>query len=348
MDDLEKLPTKKKKFTEYQQDYNLSSKSFVHIIGTNVSLFVCMMLPFLLIGFIWTDFGAPQFSFKLVSEGIVTVALLVIGETMMMQIGASGGKLDKDYINTKKSFEDTFNKVGDIGTMLLPMFCAWQVDVEMEQAVGARLRYLHMTKEEWEKVKDLPKKTLLRKYGGKKTHIILELKTIEPVELNESVLLFNNNDPFARGGVPISGEEYIYNKSHSPTLLLSAIFAGLLTVSFAISLTSDISFARVLYTLFKLVILLFRMAKGYEIGAKAYNTVEVKQLTARNYYLKSYTKFVTDKVYLKLGDKYGDASRLMPDDETKEETVATEETTPESPDAVDVSTKEPETNEAHS
>jgi hypothetical protein len=84
MDDLEKLPTKKKKFTEYQQDYNLSSKSFVHIIGTNVSLFVCMMLPFLLIGFIWTDFGAPQFSFKLVSEGIVTVALLVIGETMMM------------------------------------------------------------------------------------------------------------------------------------------------------------------------------------------------------------------------------------------------------------------------
>lgn len=330
--DLEKLPERRKKFSEYQQDYNLSSKTIVHIIGANISLFICMLLPVMLIAFIWTDFGAPKFDLKLVSEGIVTVALLVIGETMMMQVGATGGKLDKEYLAAKKSFEETYARASDLGTMLLPTFCAWQIDVEMEQAVSARLRYLHMTKEDWEKVKDLPKKTLLRKYGAKKTHIILELKTIEPVELNESVLLFNNSDPFARGGVPISGEEYIYKKAHSPALVLTAIFAGLVTVSVAISLTSDISFARVLYTAFKLVILLFRMAKGYETGSKAYNTVEVKQISARDYYLKSYIKFVTNKIYLKLGNKYGEISHIISEDveETVEEAA------------------QPETNEAHS
>ena len=83
MDDLEKLPDKKKKLTDYQQDYNLTSKNFIHILGANISLFVCMLLPFLLIGFIWTDVGAPKFTFKLISEGLVTVALFIIGQTLM-------------------------------------------------------------------------------------------------------------------------------------------------------------------------------------------------------------------------------------------------------------------------
>ena len=315
MSELEKLPNKKKKFTEYQEDYNLSSKTFVHIIGTNISLFICMFLPILLIGFIWMDFGTPKFDFKLVSEGIVTVALFVIGEVMMMRIGSSGGKLDQDYIKSKNEFETIFTSVNDVGTMLMPVFCAWQIDVEMKQAIAARLRYLHMTQEQWEAVKDLPKRTLIRKYGMKKTKIILGLKKLEPVELNEAILLFNSSDPFARGGVPISGEEYIYKKTHSPGMVLSAVFAGLLTVSVAISFTSDISFARVLYTAFKLVILLSRMAEGYNIGAKAYNTVEVKQLSARNYYLRGYVKFVNDKIYLKLGNKYGEIDHFAPDAE---------------------------------
>lgn len=316
MNDLEKLPERKKKFTEYQQDYNLSSKTIVHIIGTNLSLFVCMLLPVLLIGFIWTDVGLPKFDLKLVSEGILTVALIVIGETMMMQIGSAGGKLDKEYIESKKNLDEVKKKVSDVGTLLLPCFCAWQIDTEYENAVAARLRYLHMTKEDWEKVKDLPKRKLLRKYGSKKTRIILELKTIEPMELNEFALLFNNHDAFARGGVPISGEEFIYNKSHSLTFILSAAFAGLLTVSVAISLTSDLSFSRVLYTAVKLVVLLFRMAQGYSIGAKAYNTVEVKQISTRVHYLTTYLKFVEDKIYKKIGDKYGVVETLTPEDTT--------------------------------
>ena len=68
--------------------------------------------------------------------------------------------------------------------------------------------------------------------------------------------------------------------------------------------------------------LLFRMAKGFDRGARAYNTIEVRQLKAKTNYLKMYEKFMTEKMYLHLGDKYGDTSYA-------EETTAVDETSSE-------------------
>lgn len=315
MSDLETIPTKKK-WSDYQKDYNISSKAFVHILGTNISLFVCLMIPVLLIGFIWTDFGMPTVDVRFVTEGIITVTLFVIGELMMMRVGASGGKLDTEYVNAKTDFDSLVKSAQDIGTMFLAVFCEWQIDVEMEQAMAIRLRYLHLTPKVWEEVKDLPYKELRKKYGRKRAKKIIELKQLEPVELNDAILLYNGNDVFARGGVPISGEEFIYKKSHSAGLIVSSIFTGLLSVSIALTLTSDITFARVMYTACKLIVLLFRMAQGYNTGAKAYNTVEVKQLQSKNNYLRQYIRFVKDKIYLKFGDKYGDISYFVEDTPT--------------------------------
>ena len=325
MSDLETMQPKKK-WTDYQKDYNISSKAFVHIVGTNISLFVCLMIPVLLIGFIWTDFGTPKIDIKFITEGIITVTLFVIGELMMMRVGASGGKLDTEYVNSKTDFDSLVKSVQEIGTMFMAVFCEWQIDVEMKQAIAIRLRYLHMTQKEWEEVKDLPRKTLLKKYGVKKTKKIINLRQLEPVELNDAILLYNGNDVFARGGVPISGEEYIQKKSHSASLILSSIFTGLLSVSIALTLTSDITFARVMYTACKLIVLLFRMAQGYNTGAKAYNTVEVKQLQSKNNYLRQYIRFVKDKIYLKFGDKYGDISYFVEETPTVDVKTPTEDT----------------------
>ena len=82
-------------------------------------------------------------------------------------------------------------------------------------------------------------------------------------------------------------------------------------------MTTDVTMARVIYTVFKLTMLLFRMAKGYDRGAKAYNTIEVRQLKAKINYLKQYIKFVKDKIYLKLGDKYGDISQFVPEEKNE-------------------------------
>ena len=325
MSELEKMP-EKKKWTDIQKDYNISSKAFVHIIGTNISLLVCLMLPVLLIGFIWTEFGALKIDVKFISDGIITVALFIIGELMMMRVGSSGGKLDSEYKEAKTEYDKLVKEVNNLGTMFLSVFCEWQIDIEMKQAIAVRLRYLHLKRADWDGTKDLSYRQLKEKYGRKRAKKISKLNRIEPVELNDAILLFNGNDVFARGGVPISGEEYISKKSHSVGMVLSSIFTALLSVSVVLTLTSDISFARVMYTAVKLVILLFRMAQGYDIGAKAYNTIEVKRLAAKNNYLRQYIRFVNEKTYLKLGDEYGDISCFIEDEPKAEEPIAVEAT----------------------
>ena len=306
MAEFEKIPDPKDKVSEFQRKYNSVSKSTARLIGTNAALFVCLLLPILLIGFIWMDFGVPSFGIKYISEGVVTVALFTIGELMMMRLGTDGGKLDGDYLDAKNEFKALLDEVNSIGTILLSLFCDWQIDIEMDHAILSRLRSLKLTRADWERVKDAPNRELRKKYGRRKARAIVTLRKLSPIDLNESILLFDGAaDGFARGGVPISGDEFLHKKTHSINAILSAIFMGLLTLSVAMTLTSDVSWARVLYTVFKVMLLVYRMAVGYNLGAKAYNSVEVRQLQAKSNYLRQYLRFMKEKTYLNLEDKYG-------------------------------------------
>lgn len=306
MADLERIPDKKDKLTDFQGKYNSSSKSIVHHLGTNIALYICCLIPLALIGFIWTDFGMPVVGLKFISEGIVTVALFIIGEVMMMSIGSNGGKLDPEYINARNEFKSLLGEVEKVGTLLLGVFCEWQIDVELDQAITARCRPLHITRAQWDGLKDKSFSDLKKKYGRNKARRIIALTRLEPVEINEALLLYDNTDDLTRGGVPISGAGYLRSKMRSPEMVLGCIFAGLLTISVAIAMTQDVSMARVIYTLFKLIILFYRMASGYAMGAKAFNTIEVRQIRAKCNYLRQYIMFVEDKIYINLEkEKYG-------------------------------------------
>ena len=344
MNELQKIdetPHKKPNLTDFQKKYNLTSKHIVHILGTNMALFICILLPIFLIGFVWTDFGVPEFGIKFLSDGIITVALFVIGELMMMRVGADGGKLDAEYVAARSEFKSLVTKASEVGTMLMSVFCEWQIDVELNHAITSRLRPLRMTRSEWEQIKDMPFAELEKKYGTRKAKKLAALNQLEPVELNESILLYDNSNNLARGGVPMSGEVYLRKKTHSIEMILSSIFTGLLTVSVAITLTSDISFARLMYTVFKLIALIYRMAVGYELGAKAYNTIEVRQLQVKCNYLRQYCRFITDKTYVKLGDKYGDISYYI--DDTPEPEAPSEEPVEEpAEEPAEAPTEEPE------
>lgn len=318
MSELERISDSKKQFSDFQKKYNITSKTLVHILGTNMALFICMLLPLFLIGFVWTDFGTPELSVKFVSDGIVTVALFVIGEMLMMRVGADGGKMDTEYINAKSDFKSMVKEVYSAGTMFMSVFCEWQIDVELEQAIADRLRSLRFNRKDWESLKEMSYDELKGRYGKDKAKKIMEVKNLEPIELNEAILIYDEGHALARGGVPLSGEGYLKKKSRSWQMLGSCIFTGLLTISVAMTLTSDISFARLMYTIFKLIVLLYRMAIGYGLGAKAYNTVEVRQLNVKSNYLRTYVRFVKEKVYTKFGDKYGDISYLIDDTTTND------------------------------
>jgi hypothetical protein len=116
---------------------------------------------------------------------------------------------------------------------------------------------------------------------------------MKPIELSEAILLYEGGRA-ARGGIPLSAEEYLASRSHFLKTIVACIFTGLLTVTVVVTLTTDITLARVIYTVFKLVMLLFRMAKGYDRGARAYNTVAVRQYRARCHYLRGYVKMRTE------------------------------------------------------
>jgi hypothetical protein len=328
MSELERIPEKKDRVVDFQTKYNTVTKSLAQILGKNIALYVCVLLPILLIGFIWTDFGAPELGLKYVSDGIITILLVVIGEIMMSTVGADGGKLDPEYITAKKMYADLVSKVNEAGTMFLSVFCEWQIDTELNQALTARLRVNRLTRADWDKIKEMPYKELKQKYGKKRAKKLIALHRLEPVELNEAILLFDNeDDSLSRGGVPISGDGYINKKTHSFSMFFTSAFACLLTVSVAITLTSDITFARVVSTAVKIIVLLFRMARGYQMGAKAYNTVEVHQLNAKSNYLRLYLRFIEEKTYLKLGDKYGDIECYITDTTTETPTETSETAT---------------------
>ena len=307
MADLEKIEMHLDRTEDFQKRYNVRSKGLAVIIGKNLTLFLCMLVPFLLIGFIWTEFGPVEIGPKLLSDGILTVSLFVVGEVMMTKLGAEGGKLDAEYIGAKNDYDAIVVQVGEVGTLLLGVFCNWQIDLEMEQAVRFRLHALRMTEATWNEIKDLPAEELARRYGKAKARKLIEIRTLKPIELNEAILLYDGAAT-GRGGVPVSAEEYLKSRAHFIKTLIACIFTGLLTVTVAVTLTQDITFARVIYTVFKLVMLIFRMAKGYDRGARAYNTVDVKQYRARSNYLRAYIRFVEDKIYLKLGDQYGNVN----------------------------------------
>lgn len=310
MDELERIEEAADKVTDFQKKYNVNQKRISYIIGKNLTLFVCMLVPLLLIGFVWTDFGAVVFSTKMIADGALTVALFVVGEIMMTRLGADGGKMDNDYITAKSAFEAAVTKVSEMGSMLLGVFCDWQIDVEMEQAIHFRLKMLRMTPKMWDDVKNLRPDELESRFGKKRAKKMIEILNLQPIELNEAILLYNG-EYTARGGIPESGDAYIRKKRHIIGTVIACLFTGLLTVSVVVTLTEDITLARVIYTIFKLTMLLFRMAKGYDRGARAYNTVEVRQLKAKTNYLRQYVKFIEDKLYLNLGDKYGDISQFV-------------------------------------
>lgn len=306
MNELERIETSDK-LTDFQKKYNIGSKNFVYLLGKNITLFICMLIPLLLIGFIWTDFGEVIISTKMISDGVVTVLMFVTGEVLMTSLGGDGGKLDSEYIESKKEYDGLVARVAEIGTMFMGVFCDWQIDLEMEQAVLYRLRLLRMTTKDYEAVKDLSKEELEEKFGKIKAAKIMEINHLNPIDLNEAILLYDG-EKTVRGGVPESADGYLRSKKHIIETVLACIFTGLLTVTVVISMTSDVTFARVIYTVFKLVMLLFRMAKGYDRGSRAYNTIQVKNHKAKCNYLRLYERFVQDKTYLKLGDKYGDIS----------------------------------------
>lgn len=317
MPELEKIFEAEDKVTSFQKEYNKNSKSVSAVIGRNIKLFIVCLIPIVLIGFVWSEFGGIIFQVHTLFDVLFTVALFIVAEMLMTSIGSDGGKFDLEYLTARKELDEIITQVGKIGTLFLGVFCDWQIDLELVQATRFRVRMLKMTPKKFEEIKELPYSELVDRFGKRKAKKIQKIIDLEPIELNESILLFDGGK-LERGGVPISGDEHINDKKHQTKTILKCFFTGLIAINILLTFTTDITVARIIYTIFKLVLLLFRMFKGYERGAKAFNTIEVKHLKARTHYLRGYVQFMNEKVYKRLANKYEEIRDLMDENDIED------------------------------
>jgi hypothetical protein len=93
--------------------------------------------------------------------------------------------------------------------------------------------------------------------------------------------------------------------------LVISIVTCIICIGSPLAWSGAITMSEVVYTISKLMILLYRMFKGYGNGAKAYHTVEVKHLNAISDYLEEFVDFADNKKYLLIASEYTAINRIM-------------------------------------
>lgn len=279
-----------------QRDFNKRQKSFMKIVGENLASYVCVMIFVLLIGFIWTDIGLNVNVTSFITDSLISVVMFVLADICMAQIGSKAGKLDDEYIKIHNEYLDLRRVVMNAGIILMDAFCDWQIEVEYEYYMKKRCKALKIKYDEYMEL--YSEKSLEELKGllpAAKAAKVFALNQIKHIELTPEMLLTDGKVKNGRGGLGVSGEEYIEKHttgwSHVATTVIFAIVA---TVP-VFTLTQDVSVGRIIYTVFKLAMMTYRMYQGYSRGAKGYNSVEPRHLQAKIRYLYLYLEYLKER-----------------------------------------------------
>ena len=298
---------------EYRErKHNENAKRLAKTITQNLYTYLCIAMPLALILTIFTDFTLPTLGWSLAGDGILTVALMVCGERLMVKLGAFGGKLDDDYEDAKKRYKTACAEAKKRTVALLMPFCEWQIDQEFERAKRARCAHLRIKYEVY-----------MAEYAGKtleqlKAMLPLEkavqvdrINKLEPIELTPDMLLYNCSSSRDRRDIKMSGEDYEHSKIYGRKGLVVSVVTCVIMVGLPLTFSGAVTMSKIVYTLGKLAVLLYRMFKGYSNGAKAYHTVEVRHLDSKTDYLEEFVGFVDDKIYLVIANEYTQINKIL-------------------------------------
>ncbi len=279
---------------EKQRAFNSRQKSFARLVGENLASYVCICIAILVISLVWVEIGATLFTPYLFFDALLTIVLFVIAEYCMAQMGTKGGKLDADYVKYHDEYLELRRHIVGLGISLMERFCEAQVDAEYEYYVRKRCKRIKLDYALYlERFADKSADEIKKLLPAHRALAVIAINEIKPIELNADILLTDGKVKSERGGVPISGEEYVENHTTGWRHVAISILLGLITVLPKFSPTGDVTVGRIIYTIFKLSMLTYRMFKGYSGGAKAFNTVELKHLQAKTKYLHLYEEFLS-------------------------------------------------------
>lgn len=326
---------------EKQKEYNKRQKRFSRVIGENFATIGLFLVMAIMIGSIWTEIGITSNWRRFIGEALTTIVLYILADVYSSTLGVRGGKLDDDYINDHEKYLSLRQKVREEGIVLMDVFCDWQIEVEYEHYLRRRCRELKIdyhdyiqnyhgkSLEELQNMFEIEsvsgetfKKKVFSTYKNAKTSSkaakIFSLNQIKPIDLTPDILMTDGRVRNDRGGVSKGGEEYVDEHTTGwKNIIVTALWAIFAAIP-VITLISEFSLGMIIYTVFKIALMIYRMSSGYSRGAKAFNSVEPKHLQDKIKYLYLYLEFVDKKIYLKIKNKYNIVELVGEEDSNNE------------------------------
>lgn len=303
---LEREPTRIETLQERQKIRNDRSKYWAAVIGQNMSLAVCLMIPAFLVTMIWTDFTWPTLGVSFGMNTIVTAVLFIWGESSAISVGIPSGKLDSGYEAIQKAFLKRKEEIKAKGILKMGVFCEWQVAEELTAAKKAMCRKLKI---DWhtylDEIAPLDEDALIAKYGKVKGKLYWRINAMEPIELTPEMIL-GEQQGGQRGGISQSADEYIAQQKYGRWSLVKSILPIVATVGTPFTFAPNVAWGTIVFAIYRLIAVLLRMKVGFDKGAKAYNTVEVKHRESQIYYMDRYDEFLgTQGLYEAAVARYG-------------------------------------------
>ena len=326
-DDVFKSPSKEEYKRFKQKEYNARQKRFAKTVGENFATVSLVAILALVIGSIWTEVSVFTNWEKFIGDALVSVVLYILADVSASYLGTQGGKLDDDYNRLHKEYLDLRENVKKAGITLMGMFCDWQIDMEYEYYLRRRCKDLKIDYHEYmknyhgkslEELQEIFPLERFEQQGVKrklftgirnaktssKAAKIFSLNQIDHIDLTPDILMTDGKVKNLRGNVSMSGEEYVEKHTIGKTHIAITTIIAIVVAIPVFTLVQEFTLGAVIYTVFKLGLMIFRMSTGYSRGAKAYTGVEPKHLSDKIKYLCLYLEFLDKKIYEKLGDKY--------------------------------------------
>lgn len=322
-----KEPSKEEYRRFQQKEHSDRQKRFEKAIGDNIASLGLIAVMVIMISTIWADFGIVANFQRFLRDSILTIVLYIVADYYAISLGTRCGKLDDEYISNHETYLVLRERVRKIGVELMNAFCDWQIEVEYEYYMRRRCRDLKIDYKEYVEVyskknlfelremfpietikeKDFKRRAIGTYHNVKtvsKADKIFQLSLIKPIELTPEILMTDGKVRNTRGGVSISGEEYSEQQTKGAKHIIATILFGLLSASLFVDLVKEFSIAMLIYTIFKIALMLYRMFVSYNRGIKSYSSVDPKSLQDKIKYLYLYLEFIDKKIYLSLKDKY--------------------------------------------
>ena len=317
-----KQPTKIEEMQERQKLRNDKSKYWAAVIGQNMSMAVCLMIPVFLVALIWTDTTLPKLGASLAMDTLLTAALFIFAEWAAIGVGIPSGKLDDDFLAMEEAFKNRKAEIKARGILKMGVFCDWQIDDEL---VGAKKAYCRKYKIDYKQYRStmahMTEQELIDGYGKVKGRLIHKINCLEPIELTPELILGEQRKGL-RGGISIAGEDYVDEQKYGKAKLARSVLTIVFTVGIGFAFSPGVTWGKIVFTIYRLIAVLIRMKTGFDKGAKAYNQVQVEHRESQIYYMDKYEEFLnTPGLYDAAAAKYGDGE-IVPE---KNEVIAHED-----------------------